>query len=153
MGVARSVARPDCRPVREDARRRIPGGLITPSTRQESSNDATNGPVRAVWTAATGCSGPRLATPMGSRSTPGPEDHEHGCVVDRWRVTVDALALATGIPDVGAMTKRVPAAGGPLPNQRMKLSWRDGRLKGKRLVMMAAAAPQLMRDSLGGLCR
>ena len=29
-----------------------------------------------------------------------------------------------------------------LPNQRMKLSWRGGRLKGKDSVLMAAAAPR-----------
>jgi hypothetical protein len=29
-----------------------------------------------------------------------------------------------------------------LPNQRMKLSWRGGRLKGKGSVLMAAAAPR-----------
>ena len=28
------------------------------------------------------------------------------------------------------------------PNQRMKLSWRGGRLKGKGSVLMAAAAPR-----------
>jgi hypothetical protein len=29
-----------------------------------------------------------------------------------------------------------------LPNQRMKLTWRGGRLKGNRSVWMAAAAPR-----------
>ena len=29
-----------------------------------------------------------------------------------------------------------------LPNQRMKLSWRGGRLKENRSVLMAAAAPR-----------
>jgi hypothetical protein len=29
-----------------------------------------------------------------------------------------------------------------LPNQRMKLSWRGGRVKGNRSVLMAAAAPR-----------
>jgi hypothetical protein len=29
-----------------------------------------------------------------------------------------------------------------LPNQRMKLSWRGGRLKGNGFVLMAAAAPR-----------
>jgi hypothetical protein len=29
-----------------------------------------------------------------------------------------------------------------LPNQRMKLPWRGGRLKGKGFVLMAAAAPR-----------
>ena len=29
-----------------------------------------------------------------------------------------------------------------LPNQRMKLTWRGGRLKGNRFVLMAAAAPR-----------
>ena len=28
------------------------------------------------------------------------------------------------------------------PNQRMKLSWRSGRLKGKRSILIAAAAPR-----------
>jgi len=28
-----------------------------------------------------------------------------------------------------------------LPNQRMKLAWRGGRLKGNESVLMAAAAP------------
>ncbi len=28
------------------------------------------------------------------------------------------------------------------PNQRMKLSWRGGRLKGKDSILMAAAAPR-----------
>jgi hypothetical protein len=30
---------------------------------------------------------------------------------------------------------------GMLPNQRMKLSWRGGRLKGNGSILMAAAAP------------
>jgi hypothetical protein len=30
----------------------------------------------------------------------------------------------------------------PLSNQRMKLSWRGGRLKGNGSVLMAAAAPR-----------
>jgi len=30
----------------------------------------------------------------------------------------------------------------PLPNMRMKLSWRGGRLKGKGSILMAAAAPR-----------
>jgi hypothetical protein len=30
----------------------------------------------------------------------------------------------------------------PLPNQRMKLSWRGGRLKGYGSIVMAAAAPR-----------
>jgi len=29
-----------------------------------------------------------------------------------------------------------------LPNQRMKLTWRGGRLKGNGLLLMAAAAPR-----------
>jgi len=28
------------------------------------------------------------------------------------------------------------------PNKRMKLSWRGGRLRGKRSVLIAAAAPR-----------
>jgi len=28
------------------------------------------------------------------------------------------------------------------PNQRMKLTWRGGRLKGNQLILMAAAAPR-----------
>ena len=28
------------------------------------------------------------------------------------------------------------------PNQRMKLAWRGGRLKGNGLILMAAAAPR-----------
>ena len=40
-----------------------------------------------------------------------------------------------------AAIKRHP--GGPhLPNQRMKLSWRGGRLKRKRSILIAAAAPR-----------
>ena len=31
---------------------------------------------------------------------------------------------------------------GCLPNQRMKLSWRGGRLKGNRSLLIAAAAPR-----------
>jgi hypothetical protein len=31
---------------------------------------------------------------------------------------------------------------GLLPNQRMKLSWRGGRLKEKESILMAAAAPR-----------
>ena len=31
---------------------------------------------------------------------------------------------------------------GGLPNQRMKLTWRGGRSKGNRLILMAAAAPR-----------
>jgi hypothetical protein len=31
---------------------------------------------------------------------------------------------------------------GQPPNQRMKLSWRGGRLKGNESVLMAAAAPR-----------
>jgi hypothetical protein len=30
----------------------------------------------------------------------------------------------------------------PLPNMRMKLPWRGGRLKRKGLILMAAAAPR-----------
>jgi hypothetical protein len=29
-----------------------------------------------------------------------------------------------------------------VPNQRMKLAWRGGRLKGKESLMIAAAAPR-----------
>jgi len=29
-----------------------------------------------------------------------------------------------------------------LPNQRMKLSWRSGRLKGNESILIAAAAPR-----------
>jgi len=37
------------------------------------------------------------------------------------------------------------------PNQRMKLSWRGGRLKGNRSVCLdrGRRTTQLMRDSLG----
>jgi hypothetical protein len=35
--------------------------------------------------------------------------------------------------------KIVPNA---LPNQRMKLAWRGGRMKGKGFILMAAAAPR-----------
>jgi hypothetical protein len=31
---------------------------------------------------------------------------------------------------------------GLLPNQRMKLSWRGGHLKGKGSILMVAAAPR-----------
>ena len=31
---------------------------------------------------------------------------------------------------------------GVLPNQRMKLSWRGGRIKGNKPVLMAVAAPR-----------
>jgi hypothetical protein len=36
----------------------------------------------------------------------------------------------------------VSAETGVLPNQRMKLAWRGGRLEGKESILMAAAAPR-----------
>jgi hypothetical protein len=35
------------------------------------------------------------------------------------------------------------------PNQRMKLSWRGGRLKEKGSILLGRRTTQLMRDSLG----
>jgi hypothetical protein len=36
---------------------------------------------------------------------------------------------------------QIPVIGG-LPNMRMKLSWRGGRLKGNASILIAAAAPR-----------